>query len=63
MIFPTDTLQQKIQITDVKLLLASENTCSNHFGHHCIYIFNFILFKVVKKMFVFFVIVFISVIF
>ncbi len=26
-IFPTDTLQQKIQITDLKLLLAAENTC------------------------------------
>ncbi len=25
-IFPTDTLQQKIEITDLKLFLAGENT-------------------------------------
>ncbi len=26
MIFPTDTLQQKIETTDLKLFLAAENT-------------------------------------
>ncbi len=39
LIFPTDTLQQKIEITALKTFLASENTectkCSNKFGHHC----------------------------
>ncbi len=39
-IFPTDTLQQNIEITDLKPFLASENTSNNfgnttnNFGHH-----------------------------
>ncbi len=36
LIFPSDTLQQKIEITDLKPFLSAENTSSDHFGHHCI---------------------------
>ncbi len=38
LIFPPDTLQQKIEIADLKHILAAENTSVLIiFGHHCIY--------------------------
>ncbi len=36
LIFPTDTLQQKIEITDFKPFFSWwKYWCSNNFGHHC----------------------------
>ncbi len=38
LIFPTDTLQQKIERTDLKPFFSWwKYLCSNNFGHHCIY--------------------------
>ncbi len=43
LIFPTDTVQQKIQITDFKPFLACENTSVLNFGHHCTFKLCFVL--------------------
>ncbi len=40
LIFPTDTLQQKIEITDLKPCLSAENTSYNNFGYYCVYIYK-----------------------
>ncbi len=41
LIFPPDILQQKIEITDLKKILAAENTSVRFiFGHNSVYVYR-----------------------